>query len=662
MKSTHTRKERVTTNETNKHFMKIRNITLICTAIAASVLTTSCSTESLSEYERTKSAFIDNINGKLNPTQMWRTAVTLNMNVSADAPVKMWLMSGKESGTLFDYGEWDGSKAVSLIMPQGQGNSAYIVSVCDHNKIITPIELTGQTEQTVNLHTSSKYERMFDASEEKDAHETTAPLKTAKANTAASLRGNSIAGGTKYNQFSDVQKDEGIAMLDNYYIEYYPAKDLGLNCDYELESKGDFEITWFAGNCSSSTPHVLGYYYHTPGTYDDIVYVDLSETEIYDYIDGMPKVQYQVDEEAASQYGVSARTWYNANFDMGDTFENPHPNLPARLNDDEYNSIDVYKRYGKHISALRGICFTIKVPEGKRIGFYDRVENVSLPSQYDRLTRLGIKPYTSRDKYKAMNFSAEGFNHNLNQKGSYRSCILKNENTYWIGMENDYTGGDLDCNDVMFAISADVEIHRPDIVVPDISPSADYDGCMPWTIAFEDVHRNADFDFNDAVIKIVPDYEKERCSITLEAAGSTNRMYLHYDGPDGDTNLGEIHELLGASADEEVNTLTAIAQTPFVELDNVKWPKGYTVKDDAKRFYIEVKRGSCSDCSDLLTISDTPGQLPQALLVAGEWKWPLEGTNITTTYDKFANWAKDITKMTFWNWYSYPKANTFVNY
>lgn len=643
--------------------MNTRNLTIISTAVAAAVLTTSCSTESMTEYEHTKSDFLEHIiNGKLSPTQMWRTAVTLNVNITADASVKLWLMSGEDSGTLFDYGESDGSKTVCLFMPQGQGNSAYIVSVCGHNKDITHIELTGQTEQTVNLQLSSTYERKPYTLEAAGTTENQFHAKTAKANTAASLRGNSIAGGTKYNLFSDAQKNEGIAMLNDYYIEYYPAKDLGLNCDYELESKGDFEITWFAGNCTSSTPHVLGYYYHTPGTYDDIVYVDLSETEIYDHIDGMPKVQYQVDESAAKQYGVTAGKWYNANFDMGDTFVNPHPSLWQRLNDDEYNSIDVYKRYGSHISALRGISFTIKVPEGKRVGFYDRIEDVSLPSQYDRLTRLGIRPYTSRDKYKAMNFSAEGFNQNLNRKGSYRSSILKNDNTYWIGMENDYTGGDLDCNDVMFAISADVEIHRPDIVVPDISPSADYDGCMPWTMAFEDVYRNADFDFNDAVIKIVPDYEKESCGITVQAAGSTDRMYLHYDGPDGDTNLGEIHELLGASANEEVNTLTAIAHTPFVQLDNVKWPKGYTVKNDAKRFYIEVKRGSCSDCSDLLTLADTPGQMPQAMLVAGEWKWPMEGVNINNTYDTFVNWAKDITKMAFWNWYSYPKANTFVKY
>ena len=34
-----------------------------------------------------------------------------------------------------------------------------------------------------------------------------------------------------------------------------------------------------------------------------------------------------------------------------------------------------------------------------------------------------------------------------------------------------------------------------------IQKQQEYDEVMPWTIAFEDVARNADFDFNDANAK-----------------------------------------------------------------------------------------------------------------------------------------------------------------
>lgn len=635
-------------NDGKNMYMKTKYIGFSGAVAAMAILApclSSCSTEALTEVERTQNAFLGALGGEVSPMQWWRTAVTLKVNVKTEAPVKLWLMSDEDKGTLFDYREIAASSVVDMTAPQGQGNTLYLVSVCNRQKQIMPISLDGKTEQTLSLTTSenSRKSRANDAN-----------------GVAASLYGSSINGNAEYNQLSEKQKKEGLDLLTDYYQEYVNAKDLGLNCDYELESKGDFRITWFAGNCMSATPHILGYYYHTPGTYEDIQYVDLSETEIYDYIDGKAKVQYQVNDAAAAQYGLEANHWYDANFDMRDTFENNDPYLDSRRGDDAYSTISVFKRFGRNISAIRGVSFVVKVPAGKHVGFYDRVEDADAPEQYDRLLKMGIKPYTSRDKYKMMNFSCEAMNMKLN--GSHRSCIIPSENSYWLGMENTYDGGDLDCNDVIFEVSADMDIYRPTIIEPDLVPFGEYDDKMPWTIAYEDVYRDADYDFNDAVIKVVPDYEKEQCCVTVMAAGSKQRMYLHYDGPDGDQNLGEIHELLGGATDSEINTKTSMAQNAFVNIDCVKWPKGYNMADDAKRFYIEVKRGTCSDCSDVITLPQESGETPEALLIAGEWKWPREGVNIMTTYDTFANWSKDITKMAYWNWYSYPKSNTYVNY
>lgn len=634
---------------------------------AALVALTSCSTEALSEYERTQNAFLGNLKGDVSPMQMWRTAVTLRVNVSTKAPAKLWLMSGDDKGSLFDYREVAASGSVSMVAPQGQGNTLYLVSVCNREKRVQTVPLNGKTEEVINLDLATN------ASPSKAAAAQSAVATTAdegrqdkqtRATTTIenklSLSGHSVMGDAEYHQITDQQLDEALTMLETSYIEYKNAKTLGLNTDYELQSNGDFRITWFAGNCMSSTPHTLGYYYHSPGTYDDIQYVDISETEVYDYIDGLAKVQYKVNEAAAQQYGVEAEHWYDANFDMGDKFENPAPYLSTRLGDDAYSSIDVFHRYGRNITGVRGISFVLKVPEGKRVGFYDRIESVALPEQYDRFERMGIKPYTSRENYKAMNFSCEAMNMVI--KGSHRSCIVPSASAYWLGMENDYTGGDLDCNDVIFEVSSDMDVHRPSVVEPDLAPFGEYEEVMPWTIAYEDVHRDADYDFNDAVIRVMPNYEKEQCCVTVMAAGSKTKMYLHYDGPDGDENLGEIHELLGGNVNTEINTRTSVAQYPFVSVDCVKWPKGYTMEQDAKRFYIEVVRGDCKDCSDVITLAEEPGKTPEALLVAGEWKWPKEGVNIMTTYDTFANWSKDITKVAYWNWYSYPKSNTYVNY
>lgn len=616
----------------------------------------SCSTEALSEYDRTKANFMGQLNGDVSPMQKWRTAVDLKVNVTTNAPTKIWLMSGEDKGTLFDYREVENSSVVNMVAPQGQGNTVYLVCVSNRNKSVQAVQLTGKTEETVILNLSSSSQKA------KTSPLTRASASIGNASPNSSLYGNSIMGGGEYHLLTDNQKNEALDLLENNYIEYVNAKSLGLNCDYELESKGEFRITWLAGNCLSSTPHTLGYYYHSPGTYDDIQYVDISETEVYDYIDGIAKAQYMVNDEASKMYGVEANKWYDANFDMGDTFENPHPHLSQRSGDDAYSTIDVFKRYGRNISALRGISFLLKIPEGMHVGFYDRVENSAQPDQYDRFVKLGIQPYTTREQFKTMNFSCEAMNMKMNPDGNYRSCIVQSKSSYWLGMENSNDGGDLDCNDVIFEVSVDMDVHKPSVIEPDLAPFGEYDDKMPWTIAYEDVYRNADYDFNDAVIQVVPDYEKETCCVTVMAAGSPSRMFLHYDGPDGDVNLGEIHELLGGNIDDYINTKTSMAQYPFVQIDCVRWPKKYSMAQDAKRFYIEVKRGDCKDCGDVITLAEESGKTPEALLVAGEWKWPKEGVNIMNTYDTFADWGKDITKMAYWNWYSYPKSNTYVNY
>ena len=86
----------------------------------------------------------------------------------------------------------------------------------------------------------------------------------------------------------------------------------------------------------------------------------------------------------------------------------------------------------------------------------------------------------------------------------------------------------------------------------------------------------------------------------------------------------------------------------------------YYEKD--KRFYIEVQRGTCEDCGELLMLPHEPGIMPQAILVVGSWRWPMEGTHICEAYPYFSYWAMDPTNTTYWNWHTSPQANTYVSY
>lgn len=604
--------------------------------------------ESYSVEERTVAQFNNMLNGEIGSTQWWKTSVDIEVVVPDGMPARLWLKSAEKGGTLYDYKETDIGGIVTLTAPQGKGNTLYLVYCCNRQQSFKEITLSGKAVETVSIDT--QYSKATSVS----------PLT--RAVDRSSLYGNSIMGGSSHYEFNQTQLSEYFDMMDLMSQEGKNAKtEMLLNCNYELKSNGPFNITWVAGNCKSTTPHVLGYYYHSPGTYKDIHYVDISETEIYDYIDGLPKVQYQVNDYAAVAYGVKADHWYDANFDMYDLWTR-NSEVATRRDDDAYNIMGVFARYDRNIKRLRGISFTIDVPEGMHVGFYDRWDVKKSPEQYDLIVKTGITPYTTRESFMGTNYSAEGMNTMTSKGFNFRSFILEKNSVTWMGMENDCNGSDLDCNDVIFGITVDMDIHKPEIIVPDLSNMVTFDEQMPWTIAYEDVARNADFDFNDAVILLTPDYENQLCCVKVMAVGTKSKMYLHYDGPDGDQTLGELHELMGVETGKCANTTTATAVIPFAHADCVSWPSTYSMSTDARRFYIEIQRGTCHDCTDVITLADSPGKMPEAILVAGQWQWPKEGTHIFNAYNVFPSWAKDNTKRTYWSWYESPKTGTCITY
>lgn len=630
----------------------------------AVILLAGCSTEEASHYERTQAEFLDSLGSDVSGLQWWRTAVTLRVNVASSDPVKLWLLSSQSSRTyLYDYKELAKSGTVTMTAPQGQGNTLILYYTCNGKANKQAITLSGKPEETVSINTNSST---------RAPHRYGAP--------PASLCGNSIWGNAEYYEFSRTQMEDFYHMMDLVKNNDDAKTILNLNCNYELESNGPFSITWVNGYEGDQDSRILGYYYHSATTWDDIKYVDLSETHKWDYIDGLAKVQYQINrDDVIDGHEIKANTWYDANFDLSDKFGATWCYNPDRVGDNAYNSQEIYYRYENEISALRGISFEIDVPVGMRIGFYLRAdEKSSYPEQYEILQSLGIKPYTSNSgSFKGTCFCVEEMNIEGNGRGKHRSFIKDYEEVIWMGMEDLVDGGDHDCNDVIFGVVSDLSIWMPTIVSPELKtvepgpgpgpepePEPENTTLFPWTIAFEDVNRDPDFDFNDAVIKVIPDYERELCCVTVMAAGSNARMYLHYDGPDGDQTLGEIHELMGQRDPTFINTKGAVANYPFVTVDCVPWPTGYTMANDAKRFYIEIQRGTCGDCTDVITLPMSPGQMPEAVVIAGDWNWPQEGSHIFNTYDEFPNWAQDVTRTRYWEWYKSPSplSDSYVTY
>lgn len=616
--------------------------------ILSLLLLSGCSKEEASEYERTSASFVDDIGGDISSQQWWRTAVSIKINVTTNNPVKLWLFSNEEEAILYDYKVVKMNGSVVMTAPQGQGDFK-LTYLCNDITTTMDISLSGRLEEVINIDTRKK---------NKTPRRVVAPPESLSGESLIGIQDSRLR--AQYYEFEMGQLYDFLSMM-NLSSSNTDAKKLGLNCNYELISNGPFTITWVNGYEADQKSHILGYYFHSPETYDDIQYVDLSETHKWDYIDGLAKVQYKLSKnDVVDGHTFATDTWYDANFDLRDRYGSTFSENMDRIGDDAYNMQVVFNRYQGFISSLRGISFDVDVPVGMHIGFYLRSDEEPYPQQWQHIKDLGVSPYTNRSyNFMGTCFSAE----DLNSDGTHRSFVIDEGEVIWMGMEDIVEGGDLDCNDLIFGVVTKVDInYMPDITTPNFISINSYRP-FPWTLAFEDVNRGADFDFNDAVIKLVPDFEKEICCVTVMAAGSTERMYLHYDGPEGDMILGEVHELLGSrNSIDIINTKSTIIGVSPVEVDCVPWPQGYTMANDAQRFYIEVKRGTCADCSDIIALPSEPGLMPEAVLVAGEWQWPKEGVKISTSYSDFPRWAKDVTRTRCWEWYKTPKTDTFVSY
>lgn len=591
----------------------------------------SCDDEAYqTEYARTKAAFLEAIEGKIGSSQGWRTAVTLHVNLrnSEKAVISAFSM-GDEEMALYDQDVLSGEGTVRLTIPQSAHREVLVMVESGSQTVEESIQLTGALTEAVTLDLKAK-----------------TALRQATANPSSSIYGTDIQPNVGYTEIDRL----AIETVEQYTHEGMDPTERGLIDNYELISNGPFYVTMYYGYTGTYAPRILGYYRHSKGTYKDLEFVDLVDTHSYDYIDGKAKLQYQLD--------GNTKKWYDANFDHLDGFEPPYTSVEARLNDEAYSIDQVMKKYGDRMSMARGLTYKIDVKPGDRVGFYLKNPRTQNDVQRERVIQMGIPASVLPSPFYEMNWSVK----RLHTNGKHRSILIQDNGYTIMGMEDAGNGGDLDCNDVLFGLHAEMESEMPTIITPEVDKHIFSSRKQSWTLAFEDLYREADFDFNDAVIQLTPDYEQEVCAVSVMAAGSNDRMYLHYNGPEGDQNLGEMHELLGESELCCINTESTVPMTPFVPLDDVKWPKNYTVAEDAKRFYIEVRRGTCEDCSDCIMLADAPGEIPQAVLVAGKWQWPKEGVPIYVAYTGFAEWAKDATDIYYWIWYQTPKKGTYVAY
>ena len=596
----------------------------------------------------------------VDPKQTWMTSETVQLDISIDDEADITAQTiMNEKVTVLGQTHLKGSGVMFLDIPQGIGSSFGLVYDDGVNaKQYRQINLVGNNAKVIDVN--------FQSASNTKSVAPAAQRASTRAATNNSLYGNSIIEDCGYLNFGPW----GWGDVKKALVESQNSKNnMSTLIDYELMEGGellandDILLSFLYGHTGQTAARTLGYYYHSVGSYSDIVFKDIAEVLKLDYYNGKAKVQYQVDDKP---------TWYDANFDYRDDPANPSqtPANSVRKGDDAWNTLNVHNYYGDRLTAIRGLTFKLSIPKGKEYGFYLRTEEKLSTDQKTKLTNLGVTD-SNLPEYSA-NYSCAAMNTKTN---NFRSAIAIYDNFTFMGMDDDLGGGDFDCNDVTFALSnskgekyipeftestkksewnKDVIAKHPEYINP---PSLEETNLQSWTLAFENAGLDNDYDFNDVVLKVTPDTKNGKAEVKLLAAGAQRKTEVYFNGK----LLGEVHDLFGVSSGTFVNTTSNTATTKAVTLPSIDWPKNTTMEEQRMNFSLKVYNDDGTvdrefSMKDLLNDMKSP----QVLCVAGNWKWPKERIAVHVAYPLIGKWGVNFNNEEYYNWYSQPKADAVV--
>lgn len=601
----------------------------------------------------------------VDPKQTWMTSETVQLDISIDDEADITAQTiMNEKVTVLGQTHLKGSGVMFLDIPQGIGSSFGLVYDDGVNaKQYRQINLVGNNAKVIDVN--------FQSASNTRSVAPAAQRFSTRAATASSLYGSSYIKDCGYLNFGPW----GWGDVKTALVESKNSKlNLTTLIDYEIKSEGLLEggelvandsilLSFLYGHTGQTGARTLGYYYHSVKSYSDIVFQDIAEVLTLDYYNGKAKVQFQLDDQP---------TWYDANFDYRDDPANPSttPANSVRKGDDAWNTLNVHNYYGDRLTAIRGLTFKLFIPKGMEFGFYLRTDDALSPTQKTKLTNLGVTE-SNLPKFSA-NYSCAAMNTGTN---NFRSAIAIYDNFTFMGIDDDLRGGDYDCNDVTFALSntkgeryipeftdgtknsnwnKDVIEEHPEYINP---PSLQETNLQSWTLAFENAGLGNDYDFNDVVLKVTPDTKNGKAEVKLLATGAKRKTEVYFKG----TLLGEVHDLFGVSSDTYVNTTSNTTTTKAVTLPSIDWPKNTTMEEQRMNFSLKVYNDDGTldrefSMNDLLNNK----QSPQALCVAGNWKWPKERIAVHVAYPLIGKWGVNFNKAEYSNWYSQPKADAVV--
>jgi len=358
--------------------------------------------------------------------------------------------------------------------------------------------------------------------------------------------------------------------------------------DYEFKSAGEFTIYPVYGVTSANDE--IGYYYYNPAdsanTYTEVTFIEnLQNLSCNVSWDGSSYSQ------STSDYNHNAADWLS---------------------------------WG--VAGISVTGYTINVPAGYNIGFWIKNNSAKYPTFYSNKNKNADKKY-----YSAVGTDSDG--------------------NIFFGLEDwKYSdNSDMDCNDVVFAITGNTTT-PPEVIVP-----GEEEESTPQitTIAFEDLGATDDFDYNDVVLYVEHVSGKTSATVKFMAAGGTLPVKVYYDS-----------ELLFTKTSTKMINTTSWSEV--IDSKTITVGSDFDMSSTAttNKFSIGVTQtsGSSDETSVFITggnqiDKDMTDKTPKALVISTAWNWPIERLNIKAAYPLFTDWVKDTTST---NWYEHAETGYYI--
>lgn len=370
------------------------------------------------------------------------------------------------------------------------------------------------------------------------------------------------------------------------------AKNDGLVSDFAAIQKQGTTFSLYPVYWNTANYHTFGIYYYENGKRKE---VDIFTTR-------------QGDDMC--QYKTSDGNWHN------------YKNKKFSWSENGTTRFSGFESYDSSATSLRAKGVRITIADNIKFGFYVKVDGSAFN---DGVYTVYSESALNEDKESRASFFRAHVDEEMGTAYN-TTTFLGFEDAGWSNEDNN------DLNDLVVVFDPEPEILNMET-----------EGHV--RLVCEDLGSTADYDYNDVVFDV--DYNRlngdtYRIAVTPRAAGGTIPAHIYYN----DTDLGEIHAMLGGKANQMINTTEAGKAGEKIEIENID--KEFNISELSMVVNGKIKGFSVRVAGKQDIVMPGQGEAPMMMAVPQSWAWPKETIRIDEAYPKFGKFGQNHASST---WY-----------